>query len=271
MSTDVAPERTEVPSAREVRRRSGTGAAVARSCRWGEVLSNAYVGLFCTVMVGAMAGNVVLNLRRLADETCTASCGEVRAAAPWLVALAVTLLALGLARLLGPGLQPARREQLGAEQPVDRGALLRPGWVRTTVLTSRRGRPPAGRPGGPRRLRVGTRRSSTWSPAARPRSRASAWPRCHRCASTGLARWLTWLVAVALWAVLGLSATQELGGCRTCRRVGPGGRGRAGGRGRPGSRGARPSRSARSRDASSARPSTSPPACRARCRRSTSA
>ena len=102
MSTDVAPERTEVPSAREVRQEIRDWRRGRAELRWGEALSNAYVGIFCTVMVGAMAGNVVLNLRRLADETCTASCGEVRAAAPWLVALAVTLLALGLARLLGP-------------------------------------------------------------------------------------------------------------------------------------------------------------------------
>ena len=35
--------------------------------KWGEVLSDGYIALFCVVMIGAMGGNVVLTLRRLAD------------------------------------------------------------------------------------------------------------------------------------------------------------------------------------------------------------
>ena len=210
MSTDVAPERTEVPSAREVRQEIRDWRRGRAELRWGEALSNAYVGLFCTVMVGAMAGNVVLNLRRLADETCTASCGEVRAAAPWLVALAVTLLALGLARLLGPVFSPPAANSWVLSSPVDRGALLRPGWVRTTVLTTVGAAlllvAPAVLGGFAWHEAVVYVVAGSTTALACVGVAALSQVREHPAS-----RWLTWLVTSALWAGLGLSATQELG------------------------------------------------------------
>lgn len=204
------PAGPEVTTAREVRQEIRDWRRGRAELRWGEVLSDAYVGLFCVVMVGAMAGNVVLRLRRLADETCAGSCSEVRSAAPWLVALAVALLALGMARLLGPVFSPPAANSWVLTSPVDRGALLRPGWMRTVALTV-----------------VGAA-LLLLAPAVLG---GLAWPDAvgylvagstAALACVGVAalsqvregaasRRLTWLVTLALWAVLGLAATEELG------------------------------------------------------------
>ena len=50
----------------------------------GEVLGDAYLALFSVAMVGSMAGNVVVTLRRLADDTCVDSCAQAREVSPWL-------------------------------------------------------------------------------------------------------------------------------------------------------------------------------------------
>jgi hypothetical protein len=210
MSTEVAPGRSAIPSAREVRQEIRDWRRGRAELKWGEALSDAYVGLFCVVMIGAMAGNVVLDLRDLADQTCTGSCGDVRSAAPWMVALAVALLALGMARLLGPVFSPPASNAWVLSSPVDRGALLRPGWLRTTALAAV----------GSALLLVAPAvlGGFAWHELAVYLVAGSA----TALACVGVAalsqvredpasRWLTWLVTLALWSVLGLSATQELG------------------------------------------------------------
>lgn len=215
MPTDVSPDhasppRAEVATAREVRREIRDWRRGRAELRWGEALSDAYVGLFCVLMVGAMAGNVVLHLRRLADETCAGSCSEVRAAAPWTAALAVALLALGMARLLGPVFSPPAANAWVLTSPVDRGALLRPGWLRTVALTL------VG--AALLLLAPAVLGGFAWHEALVYLLAGSA----TALACVGVAalsqvregrasRWLTWLVTLALWAVLGLAATQELG------------------------------------------------------------
>ncbi len=209
MSTDVAPQRTEVPSAREVRQEIRDWRRGRAELKWGEAISDAYVALFCVAMVGAMAGNVVINLRQLADDTCAGSCGEVRSAAPWLVALALALLALGMSRLLGPVFSPPASNSWVLSSPVDRGGLLRPGWLRTTVLTAV----------GAALLLVAPAvlGGFAWHEAVVYLVAGSATAlTCVGVAALSqvhenpVSRWLTWLVTLALWAVLGLSATQEL-------------------------------------------------------------
>lgn len=206
----VRPAGPEVTTAREVRQEIRDWRRGRAELRWGEVLSDAYVGLFCVVMVGAMAGNVVLRLRRLADETCAGSCSEVRSAAPWLVALAVALLALGMARLLGPVFSPPAANSWVLTSPVDRGALLRPGWMRTVALTV------VG--AALLLLAPAVLGGLAWSDAVGYLVAGST----AALACVGVAalsqvregaasRRLTWLVTLALWAVLGLAATEELG------------------------------------------------------------
>ncbi len=207
MSTELPDT---VPTAREVRREIRDWRRGRAELRWGEVVSDAYVALFCVVMVGAMGGNVVLSLRRLADDSCVTTCAEVRSAVPWLAAMAVALLALGLSRLLGPVFSPPAANAWLLSTPVDRGALLRPGWLRTAALTAA---------GSVLVLVVpAVLGGLAWHEALAFLVAGSA----TALACVGIAalsqvhenptsRWLTWLVTGVLWVSLGLAATQELG------------------------------------------------------------
>ena len=259
MSTDVAPERTEVPSAREVRQeiRDWRRGRAELSC--GEVLSE------------RLRRDLLHRdgRRRWRATSCSTSGAWPTSPAPRAAARCAQprpgccargdALALGVARLLGPVFSPPAANSWVLSTPVDRGALLRPGWVRTIVLTAVGAALLLVAPavlggfalarGGPTSLA-----GSTTAPGVRGGRRAVT---AARAPGRPLADVAGHRVAVDL---LALAATQGSDGCRPCRPVGPGGRGRDGGRGRRCSRGARPSRSARSRDASSARPSTSPPA-----------
>jgi hypothetical protein len=179
--------------------------------KWGEVLSDAYIALFCTVMIGAMGGNVVLTLRRLADDACTGSCSDVRSAAPWLAALAVALLTLGLARLLGPVFSPPAANGWLLSTPVDRGALLRPGWTRTAVLSIVAAA----------LLLLAPAVLGGFSAADGAVFVVTGTATALACVGIAalsqvregpVARWLTWAVTAALWAGLGLAATHGRGG-----------------------------------------------------------
>ncbi len=206
----MADLRTPVPTAREVRGEIRAWRRGRAELKWGELLSDAYIALFGLAMVAAMAGNVVLSLRRLADAACTGACSDVRSAAPWLAALAVALLALGLARLLGPVFSPPAANGWLLSTPVDRGALLRPGWSRTTVLTLVGATvmllAPAALGG------FGLAGGSVFVAAG-----SAAAVACVGIAALSqvrekpVARWLGWALTAALWSFLGLSATHGLG------------------------------------------------------------
>ncbi len=92
-----------------------------------EALGDAYTAVFAALVLGSMVVSVLVNLRLVSDEACTASgCQDARALLPWLVVLGVLALVLSVARLFGPVfVSPAVASWLmGA--PVDRSALLRP-------------------------------------------------------------------------------------------------------------------------------------------------
>lgn len=91
------------------------------------MLSELYIGLFATVMLGAILINVLHGLGDLTDVGCTTGgCLGARTVGPAVVALGVIALVIGLARLLGPVfVSPAIGSWL-VTSPVDRGALLRP-------------------------------------------------------------------------------------------------------------------------------------------------
>lgn len=200
----------EVPSAREVRAEIRDWRRGRAELRWGEAISDAYVALFCVVMVGAMGGNVVLSLRRLADDTCLAACAEVRSAGPWLAALAVALLALGLARLLGPVFSPPAANAWLLSTPVPRGALLRPGWMRTTGLVVLGALVLL--------LAPAVLGGFSWHEATVYLVAGSATSvafvgvaALSQVRETSAGRWLTWLVTALLWLGLGAVASHELG------------------------------------------------------------
>lgn len=200
----------EVPTAREVRAEIRDWRRGRAELRWGEVLSDGYIAIFCVVMIGAMGGNVVLTLRRLADDTCAGSCTEVRAAMPWLAALAVALLALGLARLLGPVFSPPAANAWLLSTPVDRGALLRPGWGRTSALAVAIASLVLLAPAvlGGFSLTEGAVFLVAGGATALACVGIAALSQVHE---NRVARVLTWMIAAGLWVLLSLSATQGAG------------------------------------------------------------
>ena len=208
MSTAETP--TDVPTAREMRAEIRDWRRGRAELRWGEVLSDAYIALFCVAMVAAMGGNVVLSLRRLADDSCVAACAEVRSAAPWLATGAVALMALGLARLLGPVFSPPAANAWLLSSPVDRGDLLRPGWSRTALLTLVAAGVALVAPAvlGGFGLASGAAFVAAGGATALACVAVAALSQVHEHPA---ARRLTWLLAAVLWSGLSLSATQRLG------------------------------------------------------------
>src|ERR1700712_1196996 len=68
-----------------------------------EALGDAYVMVFATLMLGSMVVSVIVNLRGVSQDSCTAGgCQEARAVMPWLVGISVLVVVLALARLFGP-------------------------------------------------------------------------------------------------------------------------------------------------------------------------
>ncbi|WP_246861634.1 DUF6297 family protein [Nocardioides sp. SYSU D00065] len=196
-----------VPTAREIRREVRDWRRGRADLRWGEALSDAYVVLFGVVMVAAMGGNVVLELRRLADGTCAGACSDVRSAAPWLAALAVALLALGLARLLGPVFSPPAANAWLLSTPVDRGALLRPGWWRTAALCLTGAAVLLLAPAvlGGFSVVDGALFVLACAGASLACVCVAALSQVHERPA---ARWLTWVLAATLWCGLALAATR---------------------------------------------------------------
>ena len=210
MSSVRAPA-AAAPRAAEVRREIRAWRRGRAELNYWEVFSDLYIALFAVVMVGSMAGNVVLGLRRLADVSCTGTCAQGRVLGPWLCALALTALPLGGARLLGPVFSPPAANAWLLSTPVDRGGLLRPGWIRTVALTV------AGAAvvlAGPALLGgFDTSEGVVFVVAGVATSLAcvatAALSQLHQHPA---AKWATWLVTGALWALLALAAGDRLGG-----------------------------------------------------------
>lgn len=210
MTDAAAGAAVEVPTAREVRAEIRDWRRGRAELRWGEALSDGYIALFCVAMIGAIGGNVVLTLRRLADDTCVGACSDVRSAVPWLVALAVALLALGLARLLGPVFSPPAANAWLLSSPVDRGGLLRPGWWRTAALTVTLAGLVLLAPAvlGGFSLVEGAVFLVAGAATALACVGIAALSQVHEDRRS---RWLTWVITAALWSALSLSATHSSG------------------------------------------------------------
>jgi hypothetical protein len=102
-----------------------------------DALSDAYIAMFATLMLGSMAINVVLNVRRVSGRLCTSTgCQEARALLPWLAGLAAVLVVLSVARLFGPVFaNPAVGSWL-LPTPIDRSAVLRPRFLWTVLVAA---------------------------------------------------------------------------------------------------------------------------------------
>jgi hypothetical protein len=129
----VGPAASDPPSPRELRADVRHWRRGRANTTWLEVAQDAYVAVFATLLVGAMAGNVVLNLRRLAVDGCvSATCLSGRATAPWLAVPLVLALVVAAARLVGPvAVSPAVASWV-LPAPTDRSALLRPRLLAVT-------------------------------------------------------------------------------------------------------------------------------------------
>lgn len=205
MTTDLAPP----PTAREVR-------AQVREWRRGraelhvwEVLGDAYVAVFTVVMVGSMAGSVVVNLRRLADSTCVDTCAQVREVAPWVTALGLVVLTLAGARLLGPVFSPPAMNGWVVSSPVDRGDLLRPALGRAVTVAAAVSAIGLLAPAVLGGLGVGVAALYVAAGVASCTA-AVAWATRSQVREDGLARATTWVLAVTTWLLLGLAATGRL-------------------------------------------------------------
>ncbi|MEO5651650.1 MAG: DUF6297 family protein, partial [Marmoricola sp.] len=91
-----------------------------------EVLGDAYVKIFASLLLGSMVVSVIVNLRVVSEGSCTSGgCQEARTALPWLVGLAALAVVLSVSRLFGPVfISPAVGSWLFSA-PVERAALLR--------------------------------------------------------------------------------------------------------------------------------------------------
>lgn len=102
-----------------------------------EVLSDAYIALFATVMLSAMAISAIHETRVSISASCTtAECSDARFSSAWVGIAAVLALTLAAARAIGPiQVSPAEGSWLLAT-PVDRAAVLRPRLGLVVMVTA---------------------------------------------------------------------------------------------------------------------------------------
>ncbi|MGA9748798.1 MAG: DUF6297 family protein, partial [Nocardioides sp.] len=132
----VGPATTTPPSPRELREEVRHWRRGRADTPWLEVVQDAYIAVFSAVVLGAMATNVVLNVRGIVSDDCaSAACVQGRTAFPWLACLLLVAGAVAVGRLLGPvSVTPAVGSWL-LGSPADRTALVRPRLLRAWVLT----------------------------------------------------------------------------------------------------------------------------------------
>ena len=91
-----------------------------------QAMGDAYYAVFSLVVIGAMAGNALLQAQEQSADCTTAACLTGRSIVPWGLLLAVGALTLSLARIFGPVLASAAEGFWLFESPITRGRLLRP-------------------------------------------------------------------------------------------------------------------------------------------------
>ncbi len=100
-----------------------------------DVLADAYIAIFATIMLGAMAFNAVRQIRIESTNACaSAVCSDARASLPWVFAAGGLAVILLLARLLGPLMATPAEGSWLLSAPADRRILLRPRLARAGIL-----------------------------------------------------------------------------------------------------------------------------------------
>jgi hypothetical protein len=102
-----------------------------------EVLSDAYIALFATCMLSAMAISAIHETRVSISASCTtAACADARFSSSWVCITAMLALTLAAGRAVGPvQVSPAEGSWLLAT-PVDRASVLRPRLWLVAAVTS---------------------------------------------------------------------------------------------------------------------------------------
>lgn len=102
-----------------------------------EVLSDAYIALFATVMLSAMAISAIHETRVSISASCTtAECTDARFSSAWVCIAAMLAVTLAAGRAVGPvQVSPAEGSWLLAT-PVDRAAVLRPRLALVAAITA---------------------------------------------------------------------------------------------------------------------------------------
>ena len=102
-----------------------------------EVLSDAYIALFATTMLSAMAISAIHQTRLSITDSCTtAECSDARFSSAWVCIAAMLAVTLAAGRIVGPvQVSPAEGSWLLAT-PVDRAAVLRPRLALVAVVSA---------------------------------------------------------------------------------------------------------------------------------------
>lgn len=179
------------------------------TARFIDVLGDAYIAMFAVLMLGSMAANVVVNVRRIGNEACVSNgCAEARTMLPWLVGVAAVLVVLAMARLFGPVfVSPAVGSWL-ISTPVDRASLLRPRFVWTAIISAIAGAALAGTAAMLGGFRVASLFAFIGS-AALLSLAAVAFAALSQARGGLGARILLWLLALGVWAGLFVLALRE--------------------------------------------------------------
>ena len=119
--------RTSTREVRELRRQAREWRRGRADTTLMEVLSDAYIAVFATVMLSAMAISAIHETRVSISTSCTTSeCSDARFSSAWVCIAAMLAVTLAVGRALGPvQVSPAEGSWLLAT-PVDRAAVLRP-------------------------------------------------------------------------------------------------------------------------------------------------
>ena len=102
-----------------------------------QVLSDAYIAVFTTVMIGATAISAIIQTRVSISSGCTTgSCPDSRHALGWVSGLAVVAVVLAASRAVGPLLMSPAAGSWILSTPLDRGPLLRPRLLAAGALAA---------------------------------------------------------------------------------------------------------------------------------------
>lgn len=119
--SEVAPV-----GARELRRQMRSWRRDRADTTLFEQLSEAYIWVFSTIVIGAMAISAMIQTRvSVASECTTATCGDARTSLVWAAAAGIVAVALAAAGAIGPIMVTPATGAWLLTTPIDRRPLLR--------------------------------------------------------------------------------------------------------------------------------------------------